>query len=143
VVHITPKEYLTDWIEKFVRYRGALSGSAGIEKKDGMICTNERCFLACPSLNFGDIEKISENDTAVVTFNTLENFDFLLNHWGKLKDVKNLTIYFINPFSKLDKKWVIKPHVHDRICEQNSLKKGLRSIFGMVEVITYKQMDQL
>jgi len=53
-----------------------------------------------------------------------------------------LSFYFINPFSKLDEKWIIFPHTHHRICDPDSLQTGLRTMSEMVDEITEDQLKE-
>jgi len=79
----------------------------------------------------------------LIVFNTKENFDIIIENWDKLIKFNFLTIYFVNPFSSLDKKWIINPSVHHKICDESSLKLGLKSMFESVDVITEKEIDKL
>ena len=69
----------------------------------------------------------------LVVFNTMKNFDVLIKNWDRFILFKHLCIYFVNPFSQLDKRWIIYPYIHNNICEKNALEKGLRAMFEMVE----------
>ncbi len=42
-------------------------------------------------------------------------------------------------FASGDKKWILKPYVHNKIAEEKSLKGGLES---MVEPITEKEIER-
>ncbi len=86
------------------------------------------------------IAKINEKDYfGLVMLNTTNNFEMVVENWNKLVKFDSLMLYFINPFSTLDKKWVICPHVHHKICDKNSFKTGLKSMFDMVTPITNVQ----
>ena len=47
-----------------------------------------------------------------------------------------LSVMFVNPESKIDKKWIIYPATHNSICDASSLKTGLESMFAMVDEYT-------
>jgi hypothetical protein len=66
----------------------------------------------------------------------------LVDNWDKLIKFPSLTLYFVNPFSKLDKKWLINPYVHSKICDDKSLKTGLKSMFEMVTPLSDADMEQ-
>jgi hypothetical protein len=88
------------------------------------------------------IDKMDEKQAyGLVMLNTTNNFQILVDNWDKLIKFISLTLYFVNPFSKLDKKWVINPHVHHKICDENSLKTGLKSMFEMVTPLTEKDIE--
>ncbi|MBS3098379.1 hypothetical protein J4209_06315 [Candidatus Woesearchaeota archaeon] len=76
-----------------------------------------------------------EKHISLVIFNSKNNFNAVVDNWKKFINFKYFNIYFVNPFSQLDKKWIIYPHTHNRICEESSLKLGLKSMFEMVEPI--------
>ena len=87
--------------------------------------------------------KIKSNEHfGVITLNNLSNIDFVVRNWKKLTDFRYLSIYFINPFSNLDKAWTLFPHVHEKICDKTSLEKGLKSMSEMIEPIEYNELGQ-
>jgi hypothetical protein len=97
--------------------------------------------------------KITEIDTVlqkmdneryftIVTLNSGENFDSILKNWTKMVNIKFLNIIFSNPFSNYDKKWIIFPYTHHKICDPASLNTGLGSMFGAVEEITEKEFAE-
>ena len=89
------------------------------------------------------ISKMNEKEAyGLVVLNTNNNFQMLIDNWKELIRFNFLTLYFVNPFSKLDKKWVINPHVHSKICDDNSLKTGLKSMFDMVTPLTDGEIEQ-
>ena len=86
------------------------------------------------------IQRINNNAYfSIVTLNSKENFDMIIKNWHKLISFKFLNIIFANPFSALDKKWVIFPYTHHKICDESSLENGLRAMFEMVEPIEESQ----
>ena len=66
----------------------------------------------------------------------------MLDNWDKLTKYTSLMLYFVNPFSKLDKKWVINPHVHSKICDDKALRNGLKSMFEMVTALSEADIQQ-
>ena len=103
----------------------------------------QQYFIIAPSISDMDsiIKKISDNSHyTIVTLNSKENFDAMIKNWPKLIRFKFLNIIFVNPFSQLDKKWIVFPHTHHKICDEASLENGLKSMFGMVEPIEEEQL---
>ncbi len=103
----------------------------------------EQYFIIMPAITDIDsiIRKIINNSNfSIVTLNSKENFEIIVKNWSKLESFKLLNIIFVNPFSELDKKWVIFPYVHNKICDEKSLKIGLKSMFDMVEPIEEEQL---
>jgi len=104
----------------------------------------KQAFMVKPQISSFEelIAKINETDNfGVVMLNTSKNFEIMAENWDKLIKFRSLTLYFVNPFSELDKKWVINPYVHSRICDENSLKIGLKSMFDMVDPLTDQEIE--
>jgi hypothetical protein len=146
-----PTKYLLDWFVRYTKNRDIVfrkisdvkeeGNKAIVEQKDG----RKIHYHAVPFPE--DIEKtaasLTEEHKGLVVYNTKENFDNLAKAWKKLAEIKNLTIYFVNPFSKLDKKWIINPQVHNSISDAASLKQGLVSMFMMVDPTTKEDVERL
>ena len=142
--------YLVEWTVNFVKNKDVIAKKIdNIEKnKDGFdlyvkFKDKEQFFIVSPSLGNLDliIQKINNNSHfCIVTLNSFENIEILIKGWKKLIDFKFLSIIFVNPFSQLDKKWTIYPHTHNKICDESSLKTGLKSMFEMVEPIEEPQL---
>jgi len=93
-------------------------------------------FIIVPELKEGDIKGLSDDKNRVlVLLNSKKNLDFIIKKWNTLKVLKNLAIYFVNPASSSDKVWILRPYVHNSICDNSSLATGLKSIFGGVEEV--------
>jgi len=145
MVFMESKPYLVDWTMNYVKNKDlVLKKLEKIEKeKDGFDLyakykDKENYFVVMPILN--DMNSLLQrlNGTAhytIVALNSGENFKTLIENWSKLVHFKFLNMIFVNPFSNLDKRWVIFPHTHDKICDAASLKTGLKSMFEMVEPI--------
>lgn len=142
--------FLIDWTINFIKNKDIVSKK--IEKiengKDGFDLyvksrDREQYFIIAPSISNMDsiIQKIS-NDAhfSIVTLNSRENFNTVIKSWPKLINFKFFNVIFVNPFSEFDKKWIIFPHTHHKICDESSLENGLKSMFGMVEPISAEQL---
>ena len=142
--------YLVEWTASFVKNKDVIARKIeNIEKnKDGFdlyvkFKDKEQFFIISPSINNLDliIPKLkSDSHFCIVTLNSSENLDSLIKNWRRLIEFKFLSVVFVNPFSQLDKKWIIYPHTHHKICDESSLKTGLKSIFEMVEPIDEKEL---
>ena len=142
--------YLLDWTINLIKNRDVLTKKINeIEKgKESDFCVKyndgkEALFIVKPMID--DIGKIlekidKESYFCIITLNNKNNLDAIINIWKKLIEYKFLSIYFINPFSQLDKKWIIYPYTHHKICDENSLELGLKSMFDMVEQISEEQL---
>ena len=142
--------FLVEWTINFMKNKDIISKK--IEKiengKDGFDLhvkykDREQYVIVAPQLKDIDsiIKKISNNSYfSIVTLNSKENFDVIVKSWNRLVNFKFLNILFVNPFSESDKKWVIFPHTHHKICDECSLETGLNSMFVMVEPIEEAQL---
>lgn len=136
-------EYLVDWTINYLKNRNLyLKKIESIGKnKNGFdvyvkFKEREQFFVIGPVIE--DVDKLlskfdSEKHFGLVVLNTSSNFDVLVKNWDKFVKIKHLCVYFVNPSSKLDEKWIIYPCTHNNICEKDALEKGLRSMFDMVE----------
>lgn len=142
--------FLVEWTLNFMKNKDLLTKK--IEKiengKEGFDLyikykDREQYFIIAPTLkNLDSIIKMVDNKSyfSVVTLNSQENFEIVVKNWEKLVDFKFLNIIFVNPFSGMEKKWIIFPHTHHKICDESSLQTGLKSMFGMVEPIEEQQL---
>jgi len=142
--------FLLDWTVKYIKNKDIISKKIEhiengkddfdlyVKYKDG-----EQYFIIIPNIVDIDsiIKKINNNfHFSVVTLNSKENFGTIVKNWNRLISFKFLNIIFVNPFSELDKKWVVFPHTHHKICDEASLENGLKSMFSMVEPIEEQQL---
>ena len=142
--------FLMEWTVNFIKNKDIISKKIqNIENgKNGFDLhvkyrDREQYFIIAPNIsNIDSIMQKIDNSAhyTIVTLNSKENFDVVLKNWPKLVNFKFLSIIFVNPFSELDKKWVIFPHIHHRICDESSLENGLKSMFDMVEPIEEEQL---
>ena len=133
---------LSSWLETFIRHKDIFHKKIEkISKKENKVIVEYKdkvsTFLICPSFNSTDILNSYENENiTLVTLNTRENLDFFIKSWDKLSKHPMLCVYFVNPNSAKDKKWVIYPFTHERICDKKAIKKGLLALFESVQEYT-------
>lgn len=142
--------FLVEWTVNFIKNKDIISKKIqNIENgRNGFdlhvkYMDREQYFIIAPSIS--DIDSIMQKidnsaHYTIVTLNSKENFHVMLKNWPKLVNFKFLSIIFVNPFSELDKKWVIFPYTHHMVCDESSLENGLKSMFDMVEPIEEKQL---
>ena len=142
--------FLVDWAISFIKNKDIISKR--IEKiengKDGFDLyvkykDKEQYFIIAPDIPNIDsvMQKLNNNfHFSIVTLNSKDNFAIVVKNWNILANFKFLNIIFANPFSELDKKWIVFPHTHQKICDPDSLKTGLKSMFDMVEPIEEHQL---
>jgi hypothetical protein len=146
-----PTKYLLDWFVRYTKNRDLVfrkiseikeeGNKAIVKQKDG----KEVHHYVEPFLEDAAelVKGIKEEHTGLVVYNTRENFEAVVNAWKELSGVRGLTVYFVNPFSKLEKRWIVNPHVHSKISEAEALEEGLNSMYVMVEPITKEDIKTL
>ena len=139
------KKELSEWIVNFVRHKDIIKKSildikAGENRVDVKFKDKEQVFLIMPELDslesFEQITKELENKdryVAVVCINSDKNINFLVQNWKEAAKHPQLSFYFVNPSSSTEQKWIIFPHVHNRIADMSSLKMGLAAMAECVE----------
>ncbi|MBW2983664.1 hypothetical protein KY361_00965 [Candidatus Woesearchaeota archaeon] len=141
------KEFLVDWIRNHLKNRDIMTRSIesiGYNKTGFDVYVKfkdkEQFIIIAPIIEGmgGILSKLKDKEACytIVTFNNHKNFKEIINNWNKLAEFKSLNIFFVNPFSQLDKRWIIYPHTHNKICDKSSLEKGLKAMFEMVEPIS-------
>ncbi len=141
------KEFLADWVTSYLKNRDLMAKSIeSIEKgKDGFdvyvkFKDKEQFIFTIPTI--GDLTDAlskmqnKEANYVIVTLNNKSSLKGLINNWDKLVQYRFLSVFFINPSSSTDKRWIIYPYTHDKICEKSALSKGLNAMFEMVEPIS-------
>ncbi|MFC1732473.1 hypothetical protein ACFL6I_19385 [candidate division KSB1 bacterium] len=113
------------------------------ELKDG----KQHCYLIEPFLDNIDaaFAKLKDYEfCSLVVYNTKENFDVLIKNWDIIAKFKRqFSIYFINPFSKTEKRWSIYPMTHNMVTEKSGLKPGLITLFSNVEAVTKEEIEKI
>ena len=139
-------KFLREWAVSYVKHRDILAKNIiDIKEEQNRVIVKfkdkEQVFLIKPTANNSVIEEINKDkNICVIILNSKENLDFLINKWNKLIKFEKLTLFFVNPFSEPDKKWFISPYIHNKICDKDSLKFGLKTMFETVESITEKEL---
>lgn len=146
------RSFLIEWTVNFIRNKDLVArkiekienGQSGsgfydiyVKYKD-----REQFFIIMPKITDlnGLLQKLNNNSHfTIVALNSRENFDEAVRNWDRLVNFKFLSLIFVNPFSELDKKWIVYPYTHHRISDEASLKTGLRAMFDMVEPIEEEQ----
>ena len=144
------KEVLTEWAINFINHKAAIKNDLKkiVEDKIGIKAIyddKEVLVIIEPFIEdfdslYNKIEK--DQHISLILFNTIENFDIILEKWKRFIDLDKLTIYFVNMFSNTEIKWIVKPYLHNKITEEKALKTGLKSMFNMVEPITKEMVER-
>ena len=142
-------EFLANWTKEYLKSKNTVTKSlVSVEEKGTELVARfkdrEQRIVIAPFMNsfaevLGELTKNPEMHLAVVTFNSEKSFKALLENWKELVKHRNFNIYFVNPFSQLDKRWIIFPFTHAKICDEDSLELGLKSMFEMVDRISEEE----
>jgi hypothetical protein len=136
---------LREWTLHYLQNKDLITRSiVNIDKnKDGWDLvvstkTEPRFVLVLPDLAalVPSLDKVKDKNSLIVTLNKRQNVDTLVSLWPQIVAHPKLTLVFVNPYSTLEKKWIIVPYVHERIIERKALKLGLDSLFMTVEEYT-------
>ena len=139
--------FLVDWSIRFLENKDVIRKEiVNIEKDKNNFTIHYKDklgrFFVEPVLR-DDIFKIKNEDYIVfITLNNMANIKFVVSNWTKLIKFKFLSIYFINPCSSSDKVWIIRPYIHDRICDKASLELGLRAMAEMVDIMNVEELSR-
>lgn len=137
--------YLIEWIVEFLKNKDLMMKNILEIKKeaDGFDVAvkfkdKEVFYLVRPIVT--DFEEVlakvaAKGNVTLVVLNNEQNLKVLIENWQKIADARLFCMIFVNPFSETDKRWIIYPYTHHRICDPGSLKTGLKSMFEAVERI--------
>ncbi|MBI2133309.1 hypothetical protein HYU11_01360 [Candidatus Woesearchaeota archaeon] len=136
------KEYLKNWTVNYARFRAEVH-KGKIETVQGTTTAflKDKKVIYVPMISVNDFARAADNST-IVTFNTKENLKSLTEKWGNLAE-KKLTLIMVNPFSKPEEKWIIVPHVHEKICDKASLRQGLKTMHETAGAVSEDQISRL
>ncbi len=136
---------LRDWTIEYLKHKDIIRRSIqSITVKDPHTLLvvhkdKEQIYVIAPTiLSFK--EALVGRGVSLVCFNTSQNFKMLMSHWSELVNAPHLCIYFVNPYSQQDKKWVIYPYTHHRITDKSALTLGLTTLFQSVDVFDAKEL---
>jgi hypothetical protein len=136
---MSQKVELKEWIKGFIKHKDIFTNSI-IEIKDFdddfLVKYKDKEIFFYVSDSLSEVLKRMQNSiVSIATLNTKANFDTLIQNWHTLTKDETLTIYFVNPNSKTENKWIIRPAIHNKIADEDTLKVGLESMFNTVEIV--------
>ncbi len=93
--------------------------------------------------NINSAKKETDSEwSSLIVLNSLNNLKAMQDNWKTLSKDTKFSIMMINPFSVLDKKWIISPYVHSKITEPKTLKQGLKAMFDSVERLSLDDLKR-
>ncbi len=140
--------FLREWFVEYVKHRDIMTRSIKEIKDDAageftVTYTNKvlKAFMI-PDLHGLEVilPRIKDDcNTSIVTLSNPENIDALFHAWKKVVPHSKLNFFFVNPFSSMEKRWIIFPSTHDSICDSSSLKTGIIAMAELVEPISLEE----
>ncbi len=135
------KEALMEWIIEHVKSKDILTKQITAIKQQEQdadvvvegVLKHQFIFIQPLLSDLSRLGQLKEKHVILVTANTKDNLEFVIAHWPELVEYPHLCLYFVNPKSALDTRWMLFPAAHDRITEREVLRKGLESLFATVE----------
>ena len=127
---------LKEWAIGFLKHKDLFTKQIlGIEDNNNQIIIKYKdrdvILLIAPTL-YDSIEDVKDH-MVIVTANKKVNLDCLIQNWHNLKNSPDLTIYFVNPDSSKEQKWVLKPYLHNKIADEDNFRGGLLTLFESVD----------
>ncbi|MBN1544572.1 hypothetical protein JW898_03870 [Candidatus Woesearchaeota archaeon] len=143
--------YLVEWFVRYTKNRDLLFRKISeIKEEDDKVLVKQKdgktllYYIQPFPCEFAKLaESIQQDQKGLVVYNSRENFENMMKEWKSLTEIRGLTIYFVNPFSKLEKRWIISPNIHSKISDAQSLKEGLNSMYLMVDPISKEEVEEL
>ncbi len=145
--------FLKEWVTRYLKNKDIITKKIqsiedfddgfDVIKKD-----KEQRFFVKPFLvDYEDtLQKIRNyaHSKVIICLNTKENFEEFINKWDRFVDAgRDLSVYFVNPFSKTEKVWIINPHTHALISDEQTLKQGLKTMAETVEFTTEEEVRKI
>lgn len=139
---VTDKELinLKEWLILFIKHKDIFYKKiVNISEKGNIVVVEQKentlYYAILPHINDINnlLEEYVDKQICIVTYNTKPNLNVIIKDWQKFSKLPMLSIYFVNPNSSTDKKWIISPFTHSKITESSSLKLGLQTLFESVE----------
>ncbi len=142
-------DYLKEWFMRFLKNRDlAFRRIKEIKEDNDLIKVTDTkdqitIYKVIPFIDDFQTLATDESIQGIITYNTLPAYQSLKKAWNSLITHPNLVIYFINPFSKTEKKWIIRPRSHHFISDKDSLLTGLDSMCSIVEPCKEKEIKKI
>ncbi len=141
-------QFLVDWCIRFLENRDTIRReivSIGEKKENAFSITYKsvpKQFFVVAKISSDTLNVIADQPTGIFILNNAVNVSFVISHWHLLSKKKNMTLYFINPFSNTDKAWIINPYVHNMVCDPESLELGIKAMAEMVEDTSEEKLQE-
>lgn len=135
-------DFLKQWAVRYVRHRDIAAKKIS-EIKDsnyGFQIVNKNgtlidCVVQLTLKGISPEFTAAARNMLIITLSNEENMRQVHAAWDKLAINSSLLIVFVNPFSAMEERWVLKPYLHNKVCDEASLLQGLKAMAELVEPI--------
>jgi len=127
---------LKEWTINFVKNKDIYNKNlVDYEEKENLLLfhfkNDDKRYLVLDVLDKSVLLFVKQPGFKVVVCNAKkENRDFLVNSWSSFVNVDNFSFIFVK--TNTNARWIINPFVHARICDEESLVLGLKSMYSSV-----------
>ncbi|MBR9702588.1 hypothetical protein GOV10_01000 [Candidatus Woesearchaeota archaeon] len=127
---------LIEWAKIFLRHQDLLKRTIKNieEKEDLLLVTKKECveeWFIRPALNDEGLDPNKRQ--GIVTLNSRENLEMLVNNWDRYRDYPTLKIVFANPVR--NERWILVPAHHHKIADPESARAGFEAMFNSVSSV--------
>jgi hypothetical protein len=144
-------DFLAAWTVEFIKHMDSFTRSILDIRREGDVIlvkhkAKEQAYFIKPELdsNFsGVLQSSKDRHVAIMTLNTKSNLDKLLKNWSTVSQTPYLKVFFINPLSENERKWVICPYTHNKVSDDDALRLGLESLFLTVDPVTDEHLKKM
>ncbi|MBU0471869.1 MAG: hypothetical protein KKF89_01610 [Nanoarchaeota archaeon] len=125
---------LKEWIINFVKnkdlmYRKLVSYEEAEKTVLFHFKDKDQAYFILPQLNQSIFLLIKEDgQKTIVCLASRDNLKFLIDNWSSFSVVNDLNFVFVSV--QTNKRWIINPGVHSKICDDDSLVFGLESMYS-------------
>lgn len=132
---------LSEWVKNYLKNRDVFKNEILCFEKgewsDIVVkkISQDLFVIVSEDLNEALKNKIKDENLIVACLNTKKNVDFLINNWNFFSKFKRLSMFFVNPNSKTETKWILYPYTHNFIADEKTLSTGLKSMAEGVEEV--------
>ncbi|MFH1133976.1 MAG: hypothetical protein V1735_05785 [Nanoarchaeota archaeon] len=135
--------FLRGWYVRYLRHKDmALRKIDSItETPNGArVVMKDRTIEVIVSLQLADaVPLLKDCWQTIVTLHNEDNRKALVERWPDFVAHSKLTIFFLNPFSTQESRWMVMPYTHDKVCDHGSLELGFTAMGELVEPITAEE----
>ena len=144
--------HLLQWMERYLRNKDLVHKRIKTLEVQGDTLTvayadhthQFRILTTLPAAQEATAPLTDAAHCSIVTYHTMENFNALIRDWEHYAKFKrHFSLYFVNPFSRQDKLWVLYPASHHAISEDSNRKAGLNSIASVVDTTSLDELSTI